>query len=708
MEMHRQAYIEETRELLGELEIALLELEEKPNDENLIGRVFRAMHTIKGSGAMFGFDGIAEFTHEVETVFDLVRRGELTVNRELTNLALSARDHIREMLESGEDSVDEHRSKEIISFFKSLIPEETLKKDESPEASYEAEPAFTCRIRFKPDEDIFLYGVNPILLLNETRELGNSHIIAHVDGIPFLEDINPEACYTRWDMILTTERGMDAIRDVFVFVEENCELKIDIIEGEGIPGDGAEYKRIGEIMVDRGDIAPEALEEFVSKQRPLGELLIEADMVGREAVEGALAEQEYIRTIRRRRDELTEVSSIRVASEKLDSLVNLVGELVTVQARLKQLASQKQDPDFVSVSEMVERLIGELRDNTMSIRMLPLGTTFNRFKRLVRDLSGTLGKKVDFSTEGGDTELDKTVLDRLNDPLVHIIRNSIDHGIESGEERESLGKPGHGKLLLSAEHSGANVFIRISDDGGGLNSKKIRAEAVKKGLIQNDAEMSEEEIFSLIFMPGMSTSGKITDISGRGVGMDVVKRSLDALGGSIEVDSARGKGVTFTLKLPLTLAIVDGLMVRIGDSNFIVPLSIVEECLELSMKEASVARERSMINFRGRVIPFIDLHEVFDLKRDNAAVVPAIVVEAGEKRVALEVDLVIGHHQTVLKPLGSFYKDIKGISGATILGDGTVALILDIPILVRSLEKYDGLETTEENGGPNFEDVAVL
>lgn len=691
MEQYKHTYLEEARELLGELEISLLELEERPDDGDLIGRVFRAMHTIKGSGAMFGFDEIAEFTHEVETVFDLVRKGELLVTPEMVNLALAARDNIKEMFESGGRVSDAAKSAKIIASLKALVPEKTEKETEgdlgaSAYASARLGSPETFRIRFKPDADIFTYGVKPVLILNELRELGDCHAMAHVDAIPPLEEMNPEDCLTKWDIVLTTDRGRDAVRDVFIFVEDNCQLSIDVIGGDEI-WDDPEYKRIGEIMVDRGDLRPGMLEQFLGGRKPLGELLVEADIVDRETVESALAEQEHVRAVRKRLHDLAQVSSVRVPAEKLDVLVNLVGELVTVQARLNQLANVKGDSDLVSVAEMVERLTGELRDNTMSMRMLPIGMTFNRFKRLIRDLSHELGKEVAMVMDGGETELDKTVMDRLNDPLIHIIRNSMDHGIEHPDIRESKGKPRQGKITISAEHTGANVLIRLTDDGMGLDSARIRADCVRKGLIPPDADLPEDELYALIFMPGMSTAEEITGMSGRGVGMDVVKKSVESLGGTIEIRSEKGAGTSVTLKLPLTLAIVDGLLVGIGENRFVFPLSAVEECVEMNRDDAEKAGERNMMNLRGDAVPFLELREMFEIAGAGPAIEPVVIVEADGERIGFGVDKVIGHHQTVLKSLGNMYKDIEGISGATILGDGTVALILDVPVLVQTVEK---------------------
>jgi two-component system chemotaxis sensor kinase CheA len=699
MEHQRHAYKQEAYELLGELESALMELEEIPDNEDLIDRVFRAMHTIKGSGAMFGFNAIAAFTHEIETVFDLVREGKMIVTKELINLSLSARDLISEMLEASETetSAEPEKAESIISALKALIP--TLSSDEENDADTsestdrddlsetEEAPVITYRIRFRPPQDIFANGTNPVPLLDELSQLGECHIIAHTDAIPMLTDITPENCYVFWDIILTTDRGRNAIEDVFIFVADICEISVQVIDEDDSGDSNPEYKKIGEILVERGDLPPEDMSRMLLKQKRIGEMLTEAGVVTSDTVESALVEQEHIKRIRQNRQAVESSSSLRVDADKVDILVDLVGELVTVQARLSQQAASSTNGDIQVIAEEVEQLVNELRDNTMSIRMLPIGTTFSKFKRLVRDLSETLGKHIVLSTDGGETELDKTVLEKLNDPLVHIIRNCIDHGIETPEQRAASGKSENGTILLSAGHKGANVVIRISDDGAGMNAEKIRETAVLKGLMAPEEELSESELFEMIFAPGFSTAKTVTDVSGRGVGMDVVKKGIEALRGSIGVSSKKGNGTTITLELPLTLAIIEGFMVMIGDEHFVFPLSAVEECVEISGKEMENVRRRNMMNIRGKVVPYQNLREVFNMDNAPSETERIVVVASGEQRVGFGVDSVIGQHQTVIKNLGKMYRNIKGISGATILGDGSVALILDVAHLITTTER---------------------
>ena len=701
-DIHQQAFQEEAKELLCELEAALLELENTPDDQELIGRVFRAMHTIKGSGAMFGFEELASFTHDVETAYDLVRTGKMPVTKDLIDLTLSACDQIRKMVESFDTATvtgDEDKEK-IVSAFRGLLQDVKAQppKEKKPDSPKPAvindfpagkEKSITCRIRFRPHHDIFSYGTNPVLLLKELRDLGVCHVVAHTDAIPELAGIDPEGCYTYWDIILTTNQGLNAIRDVFIFAEDNCELKIEVIDEDSMIDEDPDYKKVGEILIDRGDLSGNEVRKLLGTQKRIGELLIESGLVDPGKVESALAEQKHVREIRQKKQAVESAASIRVPAEKLDGLVNMVGELVTLQSRLSQVSSKMADMSLIQIAEDIERLTAELRDNTMSIRMLPIGTLFSKFLRLVRDLSHDLGKEIVLTTEGEETELDKTVIERLNDPLVHLIRNSIDHGIESPGAREASGKSKQGHIHLSAEHSGANVFLKIRDDGAGLNIEAIRAKAIEKGLIPPDAILPEKEMFSLIFHPGFSTAQTVTGVSGRGVGMDVVRKSIDALQVSIEIESFRCQGTTVTFKLPLTLAIIDGLLVKIDEQFFVMPLSIIEECVELSREDVVKAHGKKIAEIRGEIVPYIHLRGHFMMGGNIPLIEQIVTARIDGHRIGFVVDQVVGEYQTVIKTLGRVYRNVEEVSGATILGDGQVALILDLPRLLQKAEKEE-------------------
>ena len=705
-DQHKETYKEEAYELLEVLESSLLELEDRKDDSELIDSIFRALHTIKGSGSMFGFDDIAAFTHEVETVFDMVRNNELTVTKELIDLTLSSQDHILKMLNGEDDQkASESRGNEIIASLKKLLPQEDTKEetvthpDSENERFAENGRETIYRINFHPNPDIFNTGLNPVLLLDELRDLGHCNILAHTDSVPKLQNIDPESCYTYWDAVLTTDKGINAIKDVFIFVEDDCELEIEVIGTSDEFEEGFENKKIGEIFIERGYITREAFEDVLNQKSRIGETLVQAGLVGEQEVESALIEQQHIKEIKSKHEKKEPASSIKVSSEKLDCLVNLVGELVTVQARLTQTAASKNDSQLNLIAEEVERLTEELRDNTMSVRLVPIGTLFSKFKRLIRDLSKEMNKSIQLIIEGADTELDKNVIDKLNDPLVHLIRNSIDHGIETSDSREAVGKPKQGMLCLSAKQSGANVLIEITDDGAGLDAEAIRAKAIERGLIDANAELSEQAIFAQILTAGFSTAKEITNVSGRGVGMDVVKRNIDSLRGRIDIKSQKGIGTTVTLRLPLTLAIIDGLLVKLGEDSFVLPLSLVEECIELTDEDIAKAHGRKIANVRGEIVPYISLRDTFFVNGSKPDIEQIVITRVDDHRVGFVVDDVIGEHQTVIKSLGTFYKHVEGVSGATILGDGSVALIIDIPKLVQTAE----IDEASKNNHDQFE-----
>ena len=695
----KAVFLIEATEILEQLEESLLELEDSPDNIELVGSVFRALHTIKGSGAMFGFDRVSSFTHEVETVFDEVRSGNMQVSRELIDLTLASRDIIRGMLDAdqGEGDVSDEEAQRVVVALQQLSPAapsiQELPKSQKTEQQSGAEGPLltTWRIRFKPPEDVFATGTNPIFLLEDLKELGDCDIVSMTDDIPRLSELDPEKFYLGWDILLTTDKGKATIEDVFIFIGEDCDLKIEVVEHHDIAGDEDTQEkllRLGDILVMRGELDREQLADAVKSQKRLGEILVEKGLLTEAKVDAALREQEHLKTAKAKvqsKQKPVAESSIRVPSSKLDELVNLVGELVTVQARLTQMANDGEDGQLKFLAEEVERLSAELRDNTMNIRMVPIGSTFSKFRRLVRDLSSDLGREVVLTTVGEETELDKTVIEKLNDPMVHLIRNSLDHGVEPPEKRMALGKNREGSIHLEAEHSGAHVLIRVKDDGAGIDKDKIRRKAVERGLMEEGADISDDELYSFIFTPGFSTAVVVSSVSGRGVGMDVVRTNIDALRGTVDVKSVEGKGTTVTLKIPLTLAIIEGLLTRVGDECYVLPLSAVEECVELEEEEAGAARGRNLAHIRGEIVPYVYLRRHFNIQGKRAAIEQIVVTHVDGHRIGFVVDEVIGQHQTVIKNLGHMYRNVKEISGATILGDGTLALILDVPCLVEEI-----------------------
>jgi two-component system chemotaxis sensor kinase CheA len=633
----RQAFREEAREILVDLEAALLELNERRDDMELVGRVFRALHTIKGSGAMFGFDELAGFTHNLENAFDEVRAQRLPVTADLVDLTLSALDHIRAFLE--ESPQDSGARGQLLTRLRKL----TVASVDSQGAESQPPRSLPClpmtsgpvrswKIHFAPGPSLMRNGTDPLLLIRELDGLGELESTVSMASVPPLPELDPERCYIAWDLVLRTAASLDAIRDVFIFVEDCCELCIE----------------------------------------PQNPVAAESDLIAR-----ALEEKREARGGRRHYDAPDNASSIRVAATKLDQFVNLVGELVTVQARLGELAARRDDPEVTAVAEEVDRLASALRETSMNVRMMPIRGTFEKFRRLVHDLARGLGKDVELTIEGADTELDKSVIDQLSDPLMHLIRNSMDHGIGMPEDRIAIGKPARATIHLSARYSGASVLIGVSDDGRGIDAEAVRARAVERGLIHADAQPSASEIHALLFQPGFSTAKQVTDISGRGVGMDVVRRNVDKLRGSIDIASQPGKGTTVTLRLPLTLAIIDGLLVVVGDAYFVLPLANTLECLELSRQQIDTANGRHLINVRGDIVPYIRLRDHFRVTTALPEFEQVMLVDTEDGCYGLVFDRVLGNCQTMIKSLGRVYRHVQTVSGATILGNGTVALILD-------------------------------
>jgi len=661
MDQFKNSYQEEAREILVELESALLALNETPGDMELVGRVFRALHTIKGSGAMFGFDELAAFTHKLENAFDEVRNGRLTITPELIDLTLAALDQIRAMLEEGNGApaADAAVCAQILAKVKQLVGIASGQPADGTDAAPVVSPADSSgqerewHIRFSPGPETMRNGANPLLLLRELGQLGGLAVKASMEAVPPLRELDPERCYVSWELVLATAAGQDAIRDVFIFVEDTCEL---IIESASTPTENATpaSRASQPTSADAADVAAKALEE---KRTPAGG--------------------------RRTYDKPDNATSLRVPAAKLDQYVDLVGELVTVQAHLSELATRRDDPEVTAVSEEIERLTSLLRDNSMNIRMLPIRATFEKFRRLVHDLARELDKDVELTIEGAETELDKTVVDQLSEPLMHLIRNSMDHGIESAAVRAERGKRPAAEIHLSARHEGGSVLIAVSDDGGGIDKAAVLSRAIERGLVAAGSHLTESEIFGLLFQPGFSTAKQVTDISGRGVGMDVVRKSIENLRGTVDVTSKPGEGTTVTLRLPLTLAIIDGLLVSVADAYFVLPVGSVLECIELSRKDIEKANGKHLVDVRGELIPYIRLREQFNIRTELPEIEQIMIVETGTGCYGFVVDQVLGDHQTVIKNLGRFYRHVQEVSGATILGNGMVALILDVERLAK-------------------------
>ena len=647
---------QEARELLEQLEQGLLDLEQNPADIDLVNSVFRALHTIKGSGAMFGFTDVAAFVHEFETAFDRVRKGLSPVTPELVAIALDAKDHVHALIEDADSAVE--LGEPILAALRTLVePGHAVAAPiAAAQASTVAEPvglaATRWRIRFHLPSDALLYGTNPVLLLGEIAELGPCEITALTDAVPTLDAIDLEGCYLGWRVDLTHPDPTAALDDIFLFLKDGMDLSIEPLL------DAPPALEAPAAAIDEPEAAPAIAP--VAEATPVRE----ADPERADRAAAAAA------------------TSLRVPAERLDELMDRVGELVIAQARLSQMAAQSSDANLKTVAEELERLSSGLRDTTMGIRMVPIGSLFSRFRRLVHDLSRDLGKQIEFITTGEDTELDKTMIERLADPLVHLIRNAVDHGLEGEAARQKSGKPVKGTVRLSAVYAGAEVAISVSDDGAGLDPARIRQKAEEQGIITADQRLTDQELFQLIFAPGFSTAKEVTSLSGRGVGMDVVKRTIDGLRGKIELTTVPGKGTTATLRLPLTLAIIEGMLIRVGNGRYSIPLSAVEECVELPASADTASRGRSFLSIRDQLVPFLRLREVFGTTGEADSHQKVVIVSSGEGRVGLVVDQIIGNTQTVIKQLSKLHSGLDTFSGATILGDGAVALILDTAHLV--------------------------
>jgi two-component system chemotaxis sensor kinase CheA len=667
LESIKEVFKEEAQELLSQIDIPLMELEKSPDNTELVNTIFRTLHTIKGSGSMCGFDELARFTHDLESIFDCMRKGRFRADHKIIGLTLKAKDCMRVLLDGTDTSEDNCLRNDILDELKTVTEGKSCEDiDESAESSEKIiltpETVMSgeqhYKIIFMPAPDIFLKTMKIEPLLHELSTLGRYSVRIDTGSIPEFDDIDPERCYVNWIVDLYTDKGIEAIRNVFIFAEDYSELIIKTANGF----------YVNNAFFLKEDVA---IHKEIIQSRGAGGL-------ARRAGDGIIAD-------RRRVD----ATSIRVKNEKLDTLVNVVGELVTLQARLNQESSKARMPEFMSIAEQLGRLTDELRDSTMSIRMVPLSDTFNGFQRLIYDLSGSLNKKMKVVTSGGETELDKNVMEGLRDPLMHLIRNSADHGIESPAARKAAGKDETGVISLVAEYAGSNVKISITDDGAGLNREKIRQRAIDKDLL-GTGEYDERQIFNMIFEPGFSTAEVTTDISGRGVGMDVVKKNIEKLRGSIDIESSVGQGTTVVLTIPLTLAIIDGFMVELGGGLFILNLSNVRECLDFSQASREEEDGQFVINLRGDLIPCIDLRTVFNMSSDDSEYPHIVITEIDGIRYGFLVDRVMGKYQTVVKPLarGSHNRDM--IAGATILGDGSVALILDAASIVKDMISSSG------------------
>lgn len=701
-------FIAESRELLEQMEDALLLLESAPEDADTINAIFRAAHTIKGSAGLFGLDLIVAFTHIAESVLDRIRNGELHFDETLTALFLQVGDHLGTLITLIDDGHDlEHLDEEKLE--QNRLLSERLSEYMTPTRQSGGLPTSQERLiersvqgglsadhwhlslRFGPDT--LRNGMDPLSLLRYLNTFGRVvNIVPLLDRVPPAAEMDPETCYLSFEVAFASEADKATIEGAFEFVREDSLIRILPPHSKSneylelIRGLPEEDMRLGEILMRCGTLTAAELQDVLHAQvqgqqdaesRPIGQVLMEESLVQPPVIAAALQKQQQVKENRSNESNL-----IRVDAGKLDQLINLVGELIIAGAGARMTAQQCGHAEMLEATELMSRLVEEVRDSALTLRMVQIGATFNRFQRVVRDVSHELGKDIALSISGGDTELDKTVVERITDPLTHLVRNAMDHGIEPQAVRQARGKPAKGNVRLNAFHDAGSIVLEVTDDGGGLDPQRILAKAQERGLIAEGQALSEKEIFNLIFEPGFSTADQVSNLSGRGVGMDVVKRNITALRGSIELDSVLGQGTCVRIRLPLTLAIIDGFLVGVGQAGYVIPLDLVEECIEL---ETSDLQERGHVSLRGEVLPFIRLRDLFEDESQPPRRENVVVVSYAGSRAGLVVDSLMGEFQTVIKPLGKLFGTCRGVGGFTILGSGAVALILDIPGLLSEL-----------------------
>jgi len=722
-----QTYVAEAHALLQEMEGLLLHWDSGPRDADTIDSLFRAAHTIKGSAGMFNLDPIVEFTHIVEDVLVRVRDGNVEVVPDLVALLLDSCDHMLHLVnvvaEQGEqlDVAALERGIDLrkrLQFYRTDVHAEDGdpgEKRDTPASNSVASArakgsevsSDNWHISLRFGQNILREGLDPLYMIRYLSSLGDVVSITTLpDAMPEAPEMDAEAFYLGFEIDLKSEAKKEAIADVFEFVIDGSLIHIlpphskttEFVELiRSLPEDEI---RVGEILVATGALTRQELDDGLSAQQKslqtdgsvalLGEILIEQGSVKQEVLQAALDKQTQAKD-----KKIKESRFIRVQTEKLDELINLVGELVTAGAGANILANRSKNTLMQEANSAISSLIEEIRDSTLKLRMVQIGETFNHFQRVVRDVGRELGKEIDLIITGGESELDKSLVEKIGDPLLHLVRNAIDHGIETPEQRHAAGKPAKGTIRLNAYHDSSGIVIEISDDGAGLNRDKILQKARQRGLVPDGVTPNDQEIYSLIFEAGLSTSEVVTNLSGRGVGMDVVRRNIHALRGSIHLDSQLGVGTTMSIHLPLTLAIIDGFRVGVGKSNYVVPLDMVLECIELSDSKRQGAHERNYLNLRGEVLPYVLLREHFEIEGPGVRRENVVVVQYGGQKAGLVVDELMGESQIVIKPLGRIFSNLRGINGSTILGSGEVALILDVPSLVK---KAIALEAQQLSG----------
>ncbi len=735
MAIVQQTYIVESRELLRDMEDALLRLEKTPQDAEAITAVFRAAHTIKGSSGAFNFDAIVEFTHAMESLLEQIRSGRTSIDSGLIALLLGCGDHVSSLLdclaaddrkaafgrvrETGEGLLE--RLNACLGTARvTRVAKEPAREPVVEQIGGATVASAGWHISLRLGRNVLRNGLDPLSFIRYLGSLGEiTEVNTLFDAMPEPAGMDPESCYLGIELDFNGAVAKETIADVFEYLREDCAIRIlpphsrisdyiDLINS--LPEDKT---RLGELLVKCGALTRRELEEGLALQQRLkeeggraeaghriGEILVGQGAVQNELVDAALEKQDLIK-----KSKAIESSFVRVRADKLDELITLVGELVIASAGTSLTARRAADVEMIEAASTMGQMVEEVRDRALKLRMVPIGETFSRFTRLAHDLGRELGKDIELVLTGSETELDKSMVEKITDPLLHIVRNAIDHGIESAGQRSERGKRPAGRLQLNAYHDSGSIVIEVSDDGGGLNREKILARAVERGLLPPGQTPGDEEIHRLIMQSGFSTASEVTNVSGRGVGMDVVRRNIESLRGTLSIDSVEGQGTTFSMRLPLTLAIIEGFLVGVDRSAYVVPLEMVVECLELSAEDRLRVRESGYINLRGEVLPLLRLRDVFEAKGDPGKRENIVVVHYAGHRAGFVVDALLGEFQTVIKPLGRLFERLSGISGSTILGNGEVALILDAPALVQRAVGSESIHHARAAGTPHGDAV---
>ena len=703
------AFFSEAQEQIERLEQLLLQLEDRPDDRELLDALFRCAHTVKGSAGMFGLDKVVAFTHHVETLLDRLREGELALSPALGTLLLESSDQIGALVAMAqgthsEDEASQARRAALVQRLQAAAgrdaPAASPAGEPSSAAAAAAAAAAAWRVQVQFGADTFRNGMDPLAILNYLRGLGEIVDLRCDTGqVPPLDRIDPETCHLGFSFGLRTEAGRDDIESAFSFVRDDCTLRLEPDKAgqqelSTLIGALPDPPRLGEILVQVGAVSRQQLQQGLKQQTegaaqgsvmPLGRILQDSTGLSQSLIDAALGRQKR-KSMPRGADTPPaggdDQRFIRVQADRLDAVINLLGELVIAGAGASLLARQTRQGTLIEDNAQIGRLIEEIRNGTLQLRMVPIGETFSRFRRVVRDTAAELGKEVALEIVGGETELDKSVVERIADPLMHLVRNGLDHGLETAAERLAAGKPAQGRLTLSACHESGNILIRIDDDGRGIRRDKVLARAWERGLVERGTTPPDAEILKLIFEPGFSTAEQVTNLSGRGVGMDVVRRNIEALRGSVQIDSSEGQGSRIEIRLPLTLAIIDGFLVGVGASRFIFPLDAVVEVIENRAAVQTIdARGRGVVELRSQVLPVVSLRALYALDTPAPERASIVVLRAGGQRYGVVVDALLGQHQTVIKPLGRMFRSLRGMSGSSILGNGEVALIFDVNAL---------------------------